>query len=156
MDAANRREAISKAIRRSAKPLTGAQLAGMFGVSRQIVVQDIALLRARGEQILATPEGYCPFPAPRGAVAVLPCRHVSFEDMRNELETIVSCGGRILDVIIEHPVYGEFRADLMLGTHAQVQDFLESLRKNDVVDLAGYLVLLMVEQGWDDFGDMLD
>jgi len=135
MDGTARREAIRKTIRRGAQPITGAQLAKLYGVSRQVIVQDIALLRAQNEQILATPAGYCLSPLARGGVIdVLLCRHDTFEGMRRELETIVRFG-RVIDVIIEHPVYGEFRANLMLHSLAQVEDFIETLRRNNAQPL---------------------
>jgi len=32
----------------------------------------------------------------------------------------------------------------------------DELRKNDIADIIGYLILLCVNQGWDDFSDLID
>ncbi|HXW62734.1 MAG TPA: transcription repressor NadR [Candidatus Acidoferrales bacterium] len=109
-------------------PIRGSELARRFRVSRQCLVQDVAVLRASGEKIIATPRGY-QIPKSQEQVhrAVLACRHKP-EQTEQELQTLVDFGVRVLDVIVEHPLYGELRGSLMLGSRADVQDFLEQLR----------------------------
>jgi transcriptional regulator of NAD metabolism len=53
-----RRKAILEKLETSSDPITGTALADFFQVSRQVIVQDIALLRASGLGILATSNGY--------------------------------------------------------------------------------------------------
>jgi len=127
LDPELRRTALLNVLGQSAVPVTGADLSGRFGVSRQVIVQDIAILRARGEQVLATPQGYM-FPgrqerAVRGMVA---CRH-SREAIEQELGIIVDLGGRVLDVIVEHPLYGELCGTLMIASRRDLSLYLARL-----------------------------
>ncbi len=127
--AASRRERIL-ALLKAGGCLTGAELARRLGVSRQVIVQDIAILRAAGEDIVATPQGYR---LGTGVVApyrvVLAVRHRP-EQTRSELETMVDCGLRVLDVVVEHPVYGELRGLLMLSSRQDVAAFLDRVARS--------------------------
>ena len=109
MDAAQRREEIRKILGRSREPVSAATIASEVHVSRQIVVGDIALLRAGGADIQATPRGYIlqtqDEKAADGLTYTIACRH-SRENLAEELYAVVDNGGRLLDVIVEHPVYG--------------------------------------------------
>jgi uncharacterized protein len=105
-------------------PVRGDELARRFRVSRQCVVQDMAILRAGGREILATPRGYrLPGNSERSYQAVLACRHAP-ERAKEELEILVDHGVKVLDVIVEHPLYGELRGALEIESRADVQDFL--------------------------------
>jgi hypothetical protein len=111
-------------MRQHGAPIRGGELAKGFHVSRQCLVQDIAILRASGEQIIATPRGYClPPSSPHPHRAILACRHAP-ERTEEELQILVDHGVKILDVIVEHPLYGELRGSLALESRADVQDFL--------------------------------
>jgi uncharacterized protein len=117
-------------------PVRGDELAAHFQVSRQCVVQDIALLRAGGEEVIATPRGYfLPADGARATRAILACRHTP-EQTAEELQALVDCGVRVLDVIVEHPVYGELRGSLMLESRADVQEFLDRVRQTKATFLA--------------------
>ena len=108
-------------------PILGDDLAKHFRVSRQCLVQDMAILRASGEEILATLRGYH---LPRGTNhphrAILACRHEP-EQTGEELQILVDHGVKVLDVIVKHPLYGELRGSLMLESRTDVQDFLQQL-----------------------------
>jgi uncharacterized protein len=122
--AAQRRRGILAWMRDHGQPIRGGELAKRFRVSRQCLVQDVAILRAGGEQIEATPRGYhLPVGAKRGHRVILACRHAP-ERTEEELQILVDHGVKILDVIVEHPLYGELRGPLMLESRADVQDFL--------------------------------
>ncbi|HEX4809835.1 MAG TPA: transcription repressor NadR [Bryobacteraceae bacterium] len=109
-------------------PVRGDELARRFGVSRQCVVQDVAILRAGGKEILGTPRGYrLPESAPNSHHAVLACRHAP-ERTEEELQILVDNGVKVLDVIVEHPLYGELRGSLMIESRADVRDFLQQVR----------------------------
>jgi transcriptional regulator of NAD metabolism len=109
-------------------PVRGDELARRFRVSRQCVVQDMAILRAGGREILATPRGYrLPGTSERSYQAVLACRHAP-ERAKEELEILVDHGVKVLDVIVEHPLYGELRGSLEIESRADVQDFLRRVR----------------------------
>ena len=58
LNAKERRQAILEQLKRAEKPVSATALARQYGVSRQIIVGDVALLRAGGEPISATPRGY--------------------------------------------------------------------------------------------------
>jgi uncharacterized protein len=123
-----RRRRIFEWMRSHKAPARGGELAKQFRVSRQCVVQDIAILRAGGKEILATPRGYqLPTGPARAHRAILACRHEP-ERTEEELQTLVDYGVRILDVIVEHPRYGELRGSLMIESRADVQDFLAQVR----------------------------
>ncbi|MDN5277465.1 MAG: uncharacterized protein PWR01_1430 [Clostridiales bacterium] len=130
MSADERRQEILRIIKGSSQPVTGAYLAGLLGVSRQVIVQDIAILRAAGEEIIATPQGYM-IPKnlyPRRYRRVIACKH-SDEGIEDELMTIVDLGGTVLDVSVEHGVYGEFKARLMIKSPSDVRAFMEAMKK---------------------------
>ena len=117
---------------------TGTALAEEFGVTRQVIVKDIAILRAEGHDIIATPRGYFMSRPDAGNTKVarlIASRHGG-EEIDRELEIIVDNGGRIVDVIVEHPVYGEIRANLMIDSRADLRDFLEKLRKENAKPLS--------------------
>ena len=97
-------------------------------MSRQIIVQDVAVLRAAGEEILATPQGYVLASRLRGAAhrAIIACQHTR-EQVEEELLALVDSGVTVVDVIVEHPLYGEIRAPLWLRSRADVTDFMRQL-----------------------------
>lgn len=111
-----------------AGPVRGGALAHRFRVSRQCVVQDIAILRAGGYEVMATPSGYrVPGPAVKAHRAVLACNH-SPERTQEELQILVDNGVKVVDVIVEHAVYGELRGSLSLESRADVEEFLQQVR----------------------------
>jgi transcriptional regulator of NAD metabolism len=126
--ASQRRRRIIESLRHDGAPIRGGELARRLRVSRQCLVQDVAILRAGGEQIVATPRGYrLPDSSPHLHRAILACRH-SPERTQEELEILVDHGVKILDVIVEHPLYGELRGALALESRADVRDFLSQVR----------------------------
>ena len=119
-----RRREILAWMRERDAPAQGSDLARRFRVSRQCVVQDIAVLRAGGEEILATPRGYrLPRQSTEAFRSVIVCRH-NPEETREELEILVDHGVKILDVVVEHQIYGELRGSLMIESRADVQEFI--------------------------------
>lgn len=122
-----RRQELLSRMRHSSTPLSGTALARDFGVSRQVIVQDVALLRAEGHDILSTNRGYL-CQTSTGATRVIPVLH-SDEDIAEELNTVVDFGGTVVDVFVVHTVYGELRADLDLSSRKQVQDFVSDIRR---------------------------
>ena len=137
MTSEKRREIIVADLKRSDTPLTGAFLAKQYQVSRQIIVQDVAILRAAGQDIIATPQGYLmpKVNQHQRMTRVFAVKH-SQNDIEDELNTIVDYGGKILDVIIEHPVYGEFKTRLMLSTRNDVKAYLDVMKKEEAEPLS--------------------
>lgn len=127
MNSQERRAAIEARIRAAQAPISATALAAEFHVSRQIVVGDVALLRASGVDIQATPRGYVPGADSAGVRSVLACVHTP-EDMGRELNTMVDHGCEVLDVIVEHPVYGQLTGQLHLRSRHDVEQFLEKAR----------------------------
>ena len=117
MNAAQRRERILTRLNSAGAPLSASTLAAELGVSRQIVVGDVALLRAGGAQIDATPRGYQLHPAEKGYTGILACVHRTQEEMRRELYTVV-------DQAVENSLYGEIRATLNLCNRYDVDNFI--------------------------------
>lgn len=123
MNATERRNEIRRILQQANEPVSATALAAQLGVSRQIIVGDVALLRAGGAEILATPRGYTCLRQTPGLVRRIACRH-SAQAMAQELYTIVSLGCSVLDVIVEHPIYGQLTGPLQLSTRADVTAFL--------------------------------
>lgn len=109
-------------------PLSGAQLARIFSVSRQVIVQDIALLRATDKNILSTNKGYILYGSCTKTVSrrIISVRHTD-EQMQDELYTIVDAGARILDVIVSHEVYGQIAVDLLISSRRDVDEFIRRI-----------------------------
>ena len=128
--AARRRRRIVAWMRAHGAPVRGGELAKHLRVSRQCLVQDVAILRASGEEILATPQGYrLPKGPSRSHRDLLACKHVP-ERTEEELQILVDNGVKVLDVIVEHPLYGELRGGLMIESRADVQAFLDHVRSS--------------------------
>ena len=126
-----RREQILKLLSQSAEPLSGTELAGKMHVSRQVIVQDIALLRAGNKNILSTNKGYIIFAAPDEKKSIrrtFKVKHTQ-EQIRDELNAIVDLGGRVLDVVVEHEIYGQINVDLIVNSRADVAAFVTKLEQ---------------------------
>jgi transcriptional regulator of NAD metabolism len=127
---ADRRRKIWERMRAHKGSLLGSELAREFGISRQSLVQDVAILRASGKEILSTPQGYrlpAAAPAPTAHRAILASQHAP-ERTEEELHILVDNGVKVLDVLVEHPLYGELRGSLMLSSRADVADFMKRWR----------------------------
>ncbi|MGM0126043.1 hypothetical protein IGI37_003444 [Enterococcus sp. AZ194] len=126
-----RRSEIIRQLLVSEKPISASKFAKQFGVSRQIIVGDIALMRAGGEDIVATARGYLieKSTSQEGLVSKIAVHHGP-DETRQELELIVQHGGEILDVIVEHPIYGELVGGLHLKTEKDVDLFMKSYEKS--------------------------
>ena len=126
MTAAQRRTAIYEQLTTAHTPISATALAQQFSVTRQIVVGDIALLRAEGHQITATPRGYM-IPSEVGLVRTIACYH-NAEDTQQELFAMVDCGCTVVDVVVEHPVYGQLTAPLALTCRYDVEQFIQRMK----------------------------
>lgn len=127
MQANERRNLIEDQLRQNSEPVSAATLARQFDVSRQVIVGDIALLRAAGVDIQATPRGYVLVrPQPEGFVGTVACRHTTGE-MRSELYTVTDLGGTLIDVIVDHPVYGQLTGQLQIQSRYDADSFMEKL-----------------------------
>lgn len=122
----DRRKKLLSLMREADLPLSGARLGKETGVSRQVVVQDIALLRTEGYPIVSTARGYF-LAEPRHAVRMFKVCHTS-DQVEDELTTIVDLGGCILDVMVNHRAYGKVSASLNIKNRRDVQAFVSDLK----------------------------
>ena len=125
MDGKTRRQQIIKELRQSQEPLSGNRLASKMGVSRQVIVQDVALLRANGCEIFSASRGYL-LHAKNDASRIFKVLH-SDEEVEEELTMIVDLGGRIQDVFVYHKVYGVVRADMNIRSRKDIRTFMEGI-----------------------------
>ena len=135
MNTQERRNAILNTIIKSEKPISATTLAKKFGVSRQIVVGDVAILRASQEPILATPRGYIYDAIKDNDTYIVACNHTQ-EDTFDELKTIVEAGGYVEDVIIQHAIYGELSGKLHIATMDDVQEFIDLCKNKQAKNLS--------------------
>ena len=128
MTGEERRKQILDTIRTAGHPVSGAELGRMTGVSRQVIVQDITVLRAEHCPILATRQGYIySGPSQPCARRVLKTRHRP-DQTEDEMNTVVDLGGIMEDVFINHRVYGKLSASLHARNRRDVREFMERMR----------------------------
>ena len=130
MNPEERRNKIVDILDKASEPVAGSKLASLLAVSRQVIVQDISILRASGKGILATPRGYM---IAEENVSTLYRKTLAVShnmgQMEDELKIIVDAGGKVIDVIVEHPLYGELKGNLMLKSRRDVQEFVEKTNR---------------------------
>lgn len=142
-----RRNEILRMLGESDAYISAAQLAQHFGVTRQIIVSDVALLRANGNRIQATRKGYRleKDEQPQSLRSVV-CRHRG-DQVLDEFYTIVDNGGSIASVVVEHPIYGELSADLNICSRYDAQEFVQRQQETNasqLCDLTGGLHIHML------------
>lgn len=125
-----RRQRLLEKITQTSEPITGSELADKFKVSRQVIVQDVALMRASGIPIIATSSGYMIQKKmdTNRLIKTFVSTHSGFDQMEEELLIIVDFGGKIIDVVVEHPVYGEIVGALYIETRADVMAFIKKVK----------------------------
>ncbi len=121
-----RRKEILQTIISTEKPVSATKLAEEYSVSRQVIVQDVALIRAAGYEIISTNRGYI-LSAPHTPARVFKVNH-TYEQMEDELNTIVDLGGTVVDVFIWHKVYGKLSGRLDLDSRRKVGLFMDDIR----------------------------
>ena len=134
-NAMERREAVLERLRAAQAPVSAAALARQFSVSRQIIVGDVALLRAAGADITATPRGYVLGQGTPGLVCTVACRHTP-EDMERELQLMVDQGCTVENVIVEHAVYGQLVGQLHLSSRYDVEQFVQAVARQQARPLS--------------------
>ncbi|MUP58797.1 DNA-binding transcriptional regulator [Veillonellaceae bacterium M2-4] len=122
----SRRENLLKFLYENHRSISGENLAKNFDVTRQVIVQDIAILRASGKNIISTNRGY--YLNEERTQKVFKVKH-SDQDIRKELDSIVDLGGTIKDVIVHHKVYGKIKKDLNCSSRRDVKIFLDKMNK---------------------------
>lgn len=135
MDAESRRRQILEKLKDRTAPVSASALAAEFDVSRQIIVGDIALLRASGSAVSSTPRGYILTRPASGVIRQIACRHDSAQ-MQNELYAIVDQGCTVIDVIVEHPLYGQLTGNLALSSRYDVDQFISRCARSEALPLS--------------------
>lgn len=125
MRAEDRRKEISTLLNNTQEPISANKLKELFKVSRQVIVQDIALLRTDGIAIISTNKGYV-IDGKCQATRVFKCRH-TLDELMQEGNIIIELGGRIEDIFVNHRVYGKISAPLKLYNKTHVEEYYRSL-----------------------------
>ncbi len=133
MKAQERRKGIVDHLTKSGSAVSGAALSEMFGVSRQIIVQDISVLKAEGYDIISTHSGYV-IGKKHLCERVFKVKHTTSET-EDELNTIVDLGGTVVDVFVWHKVYGKMQANLNIFSRLHVKQFIEGVRTGASTEL---------------------
>ena len=136
MNSEQRREKIISVLQMSDKPISAARFANDFSVTRQIIVADIALLRASGHQIRAEHKGYV---LEKSESLTMQKRIVvkhGKNETKDELYAIVDNGGKVLDVIVQHSIYGKIVAELNLSSRYDVDRFIQQVNETDAKPLS--------------------
>ena len=127
MNTAQRRTEILKLLQQEEKPVAARAMASQFGVSRQVIVQDMAVIRASTPGILSTTRGYVlQHDKDIACTREFKVRHGQ-EHAAEELNLIVDCGGRVKNISISHRVYGRITAEMDIRSRQDVQEFLQAL-----------------------------
>ncbi len=126
MDGEQRRKAIVSRLETSKEPVSGQALAKEFQVSRQVIVQDVALIRANGAEIFSTHKGYV-LQKKGDATRVFKVIHGD-DDVEKEFSIIVDLGGRVLDVFVYHKVYNVVKASLEINSRLDIAKYLEGIK----------------------------
>ncbi len=135
MEGSKRREQLIKILNEQSEPISGGELSRLLGVSRQIIVQDIALLRASDYNIFSTTKGYLIYRADKPQVKrIFQVKHTT-EQIEDELCTYVDNGGKILDVLVSHEIYGEIVTPLIIRNRLDVYDFVKKVKEKKIVPL---------------------
>lgn len=126
MSGEERRGKIIQALKNSDKAVSATTLAKEFDVSRQVIVQDVALLRANGKNIFSTNRGYL-IQEDEETTRVFKVQHED-DEVEKELTTIVDLGGTVEDVFVYHKVYGVLRAEMNIKSRMDIYKYLEDIR----------------------------
>lgn len=130
---AERREWILAYLKEQSQPITGADLARLANVSRQVIVGDVTLLKATNHPIISTSQGYILLPNTENSTFVqkrIACNHKA-GDTEDELFTLVDAGVTVESVIVEHPVYGEITSSIMVSNRHEVENFLKKVKETE-------------------------
>ncbi|WP_156288615.1 transcription repressor NadR [Oceanobacillus salinisoli] len=138
MSSTDRQTLITRLLKETFKPITGTEFAKKTNVSRQVIVQDVSLLKAMGEPIVATSQGYIYLHQNEDEVLeqmVIVCQH-SPEQTPEELYLIVDHGVTLKDVIVEHPVYGDLTASIRVSSRFEANQFLQKIQETNATYLS--------------------
>ncbi len=133
MSGKERREQIIKILNSSETPVAGTELAKELGVSRQVIVQDMALIRANGIDVMATNRGYV-IQETKEASRVFKVIHTD-EQVEEELNLFVDLGGKVEDVFVYHKVYGVIKVPMNIKSRRDVRKYMEGISSGKSTNL---------------------
>ena len=136
----DRRTELLRILREANHAITGSQLSSRLGVSRQAIVTDVAILRAAGEDIVGSTRGYRMNDATGGLTAVIGCSHPPNRG-REEFEILIDRGITVLDVSVDHSIFGTLRAPILIETRGDIDRYSERIIK------AGEMPLSVITRG---------
>ncbi len=135
MQSEQRQQNIKKLLAQSDVPVSGSRLAEQFGVTRQVIVKDIGILKASGLNILSTARGYL---LPKDTLSPL-CREITVchtkDQIADELRCIVDLGGHIRNTHVDHPIYGNVGEELHIKSRKDIQNFLDKTAQTGCMPL---------------------
>ena len=135
MNGEERRKSILSKLKQETAPISASVLASEYSVTRQIIVADIALLRAAGHSISAKNRGYILETATGGLIKRIAVNHGK-DNVTEELYAVVDNGGKVLDVIIEHVVYGKISVELNISSRYDADVFVSKITETGASPLS--------------------
>ncbi len=133
MTGRERREKILQILKESEKPVSGGKLAEMVDVSRQVIVQDMALIRANGIDVISTSRGYI-VQGGKEVSRVFKVNHTN-DQVEEELNMIVDYGAKVTDVFVYHKVYGVIKAPMNIRSRRDVQKYMDDISSGKSTNL---------------------
>lgn len=135
MKSEERRQKIREMLENSAQPLSGKTLAETFGVTRQVIVKDMGIIKAEGMKIIPTARGYLLEKNMDSLKKreILVCH--SSEEIEQELQIIVDLGGNILQTHVNHPIYGTVGESLNIKSRRDITEFLHKTKETGCMPL---------------------
>ncbi len=133
-DGERRRQRLVAALASARGPVPGKRLAQALGVSRQVIVQDVALLRSSGTNVASTNRGYVLVEA-QGHSRTFKVRHTA-DQIEDELNLFVDLGGTVEDVVVNHRTYGRLKARLGIASRRDVRRYLDDIRSSKSTPLS--------------------
>lgn len=135
MNGEERRQQILADLTEADSVINATMLADKLGVTRQVIVADIALLRAAGHAIRAEHRGYVLDRSNGEILKKIVCRH-SKEMVADEFYAVVDNGGQVVDVQIEHALYGTISTNLSICSRYDADEFIRRASKSGASQLA--------------------
>lgn len=138
MSSARRQSLIINMLNETERPITGSEFAQKTNVSRQVIVQDVSILKAKNKPIIATSQGYMLINHQGNEDLkrmVIVCNHTP-EQTQEELYILVDHGVTVKDVIVEHAVYGDLTASIMVSNRTEVDQFVKKINETNATYLS--------------------
>ena len=128
-----RKQIVTTLLSSGNKAVSGSALSELLSASRQIIVQDIAVLRASGYDIISTHQGYIIKDSPL-CERIFKLRHTS-DQTEDELTCIVGLGGTVVDVFVWHKVYGRIEAKMNIFSPRSIELFMDGIKSGKSSEL---------------------